>query len=381
MIRDDQPIGHAYLVGYDDVSKLRIGYIGRGGFRRSLPPQDEWFELGRRRFDWQEGALATFGSMQFGGRPGTYFRASDQRIPGWHVFVIDGDRLLEIDLLNRSLRPIYESPGLLSVAGLLELQQPAAGEAADAPDVQDAAPTGQTAFPASSNKTVAQIALRTTDRIIVLDPPTGTEREYALPEDVRPVTLVLYAIGNDQLLLQTWNPQGPVQTEFIWLAQDGSVIRRQEVALTNNLGISEGAAFAMGTVAFPIPIGYLFGLFIGIPVTMLQSNVVATYPTALARAFDIGWLGLPTAIVLSVVLAWWTYRLQRKYHRPATGMWSTFVLLFGWPAFLAYWIEHRRPKMESCNACGSVVPHDRDACAACNSLFPAPPSLGTEVFA
>jgi hypothetical protein len=114
---------------------------------------------------------------------------------------------------------------------------------------------------------------------------------------------------------------------------------------------------------------------------MLQSNVVSTYPAALARAFEIGWPGLPTAIVLSVMLGWWTYRLQRKYHRPATGVWTTFVLLFGWPAFLAYWIEHRRPKMESCGECGNVVPRDRDACAACNSLFPAPPLIGTEIFA
>jgi hypothetical protein len=164
-------------------------------------------------------------------------------------------------------------------------------------------------------------------------------------------------------------------------AQGGSVIRRQDVALTSNTGLSEGAAVVLGTVAFPVLIGYLFGPFIGIPITMLQSNVVATYPDALARSFDIGWLGLPTAIVLSVVLTWWIYRLQRKYHRSGTGIWSTFVLLFGWPAFLAYWIEHRRPQMESCGQCGSVVPRDRESCANCNALFPTPPLVGTEIFA
>jgi hypothetical protein len=297
------------------------------------------------------------------------------------VFLIDGDRLLEIDLLNRSLRSIHESSGLVSVAGLLELRRQTADEGGGAPNTQDAVPTAEPAASVSEGKTVAQIVLRTADRIIVLDPPTGTKREYALPADIRDVVLQVYAIGNNQLLLQAWNTQPSVQSEFIWLAQDGSVVRRQEVTLTNNLGISEGAAFAIGTVAFPVPIGYLFGLFFGVPITMLQSNVVSTYPAALSRAFDLGWPGHPTAIVLSVVLAWCTYRLQCRYHRPATGVWTTFVLVFGWPAFLAYWIEHRRPKMESCGQCGNVVPRDRDACVACNSLFPAPPLIGREIFA
>jgi hypothetical protein len=62
-------------------------------------------------------------------------------------------------------------------------------------------------------------------------------------------------------------------------------------------------------------------------------------------------------------------------------VWTTIVLLFGWPAFLAYWIEHCRPKMESCGQCGNVVPRDRDACAACKALFPAPATVGTEIYA
>jgi hypothetical protein len=86
-------------------------------------------------------------------------------------------------------------------------------------------------------------------------------------------------------------------------------------------------------------------------------------------------------IVFGALLAWWTYRMQRNFRRPASGVWCAFVLLFGVPGFLAYWLEHRRPKMENCSKCGEIVPRDRDACAACDVLFPAPPRVGTEIFA
>jgi hypothetical protein len=57
------------------------------------------------------------------------------------------------------------------------------------------------------------------------------------------------------------------------------------------------------------------------------------------------------------------------------------VLLLGLPGFFGYWLEHRRPKLESCDACDEIVPRDREACAACDAQFPTPPLMGTEIFA
>jgi predicted amidophosphoribosyltransferase len=62
-------------------------------------------------------------------------------------------------------------------------------------------------------------------------------------------------------------------------------------------------------------------------------------------------------------------------------VWVTFVLLLGLPGFLAYLIEHRRAKLETCSECGKVVPRDREACAACDAEFAAPARVGTEIFA
>ena len=43
VVRDDSDAGRAYLAGYDDTSRLRVGYIGRDGFRGSEPPIDQHF--------------------------------------------------------------------------------------------------------------------------------------------------------------------------------------------------------------------------------------------------------------------------------------------------------------------------------------------------
>ena len=115
LIRNDAPLGHAYLVGYDEQSKLCVGYIGRTGFRRSMPPQDEWFDVGRRIQSWSSGIFASTGYVQSGGRA-NFQNYGEQRIPSWKMFLIDGQRLLEIDLRERSVRALLESPNLLDVA-------------------------------------------------------------------------------------------------------------------------------------------------------------------------------------------------------------------------------------------------------------------------
>jgi RNA polymerase subunit RPABC4/transcription elongation factor Spt4 len=134
-------------------------------------------------------------------------------------------------------------------------------------------------------------------------------------------------------------------------------------------------------LAAPIPIGWLGGKFLGGPVMQLQTNQATTYTEALTQGLVLGWSGLIVVILLGAVLAWWTYRFQRDYHRSASGMWCAFVFLLGWPAFLAYWIEQRRPKLETCHECGTAVPRDREACPACRTVFPTPQRLGTEIFA
>jgi hypothetical protein len=387
VVRDDQEIGRAYLVGFDEYSKNRVGYIGRGGFRPALPPRNEWFDLGRRRFDWTSSALATTGNVNYGGRANAYVNpaAAEQRLPPSLVYLIDVDRLVEIDLVGRTLRTVYESPGIVSVAIILEPRGATAAEpagvATNRADATDATANEADDVIASPQLT-ARVVLRTTDKILILDPPTGAKREYILPEQIRNRNVQqLYAVGNEQLLLYLWDTETRSRPELIWLAMDGSVLRRETLTLSSYGENSELEAAITAALAAPIFVLTILATFLGIPIMLLQSNQVETYQAAIARALEIGWLPLILVPLVCAALTWWTYRLQRKYHRPATGLWCVFVLLLGLPAFLAYWIEHRRPKLESCGECGTIVPRDREACAACNTVFSPPPRLGSEIFA
>ncbi len=158
LVRDNQPNGLAYFVGYDDFSKMPIGYLGRAGFRRGLPPVEEWFDVGLSNGYWM-GAASTQ-HLQYNG-PADYYDQGTERnnLPGWLVFVIDGDRLREINLRERTVREVFTAPDLVSVGVLTESTSP--------PSAEPQAP--------NDSKTISRVAVRTGDSIVVLDPSVGRE--------------------------------------------------------------------------------------------------------------------------------------------------------------------------------------------------------------
>jgi hypothetical protein len=131
----------------------------------------------------------------------------------------------------------------------------------------------------------------------------------------------------------------------------------------------------------PISALWLVGMLLGAPLYLIQMNTAANYSTALAEVGRIAWPPLVIVLAVSAALAWLTWRQQRKYCRPATALWTVFVFLLGLPGFIAYWLEHRRPRLETCSECGQIVPRDRDICADCSTPFAAPPPVRTEIFA
>jgi hypothetical protein len=382
VVRDDRPEGRCYLVGNDEKSKLLVGYIGRKGFRRTMPPVDDWFDLGRHTLTWGSGAIASMYPIQSGGLALNYGATpatSDQRLPQWQLFLIDGDKLLEIDLRARSLRTIFEASGLVSVATLLEPLDAARADAVGEERTAGSVPKADNGNDGASDiKQVARIALRTTDQIVNLDPPTGAQSRYSLPESIRNKSIQIYSPGSEELIIQ-WT-EDYYEHHLMWLKSDGTVAREETVTLDGYRG-SGTEGMIVVVAAAPIPIGWISGVFAFAPIETLRTHQASTYSEAVAHNLEPTWPALIAVIVIGVLLAAWTYRLQRKYHRSATGIWCTFVFLLGGAGFFAYWLEHLRPKMEACRDCGQVVPRDRDACAACATPFPAPPLVGTEIFA
>jgi hypothetical protein len=199
-----------------------------------------------------------------------------------------------------------------------------------------------------------------------------------LPESVREKTIQIYSTSGEQLIVQ--RTDNYYEPHLMWLKSDGAVAREEKVTLASYQD-SGTEALIVAVAAAPMPIGWMSVFFAIAPIETFRTRQASTFTEAVAHNLEPTWPALIAVIVIGVALAAWTYRLQRKYHRPATGIWCTFVFLLGACGFLAYWFEHRRSKLEPCPDCGKLVPRDRDACAACNNPFPAPPLVGTEIFA
>ncbi len=368
LIRNNERLGRAYFIGYDESSRMAVGYISRSGFRRSLPPEDDWFDVGLHRFEWGTGVAASTGYMMPNAPANSYNTyAETAGIPSWLVYLIDGERLLEIDLRNRSVRTVEKSADIVSVGILMEAK----------PTADD----GGEQSPQDRNVT-ARLAIRTADRIIVMDPTSDKRREFPVPEPLRDQLLSAYSLSNGQLLLVWHINDERRETRLMWIDEKGDILREESPQLAqyiDPLGPRVSAIVPAGIA--PIPAGWYLGVGVVAPLVTVASGSEPTYAAALAKVLGMSWIALLIVTAVGCVSAWLVWRWQHRYHRTATGLWCTFAFLIGLPAVIAYWLEQRRAKLESCTQCEKVVPRDRETCAACDVAFPTPPLVGTEILA
>jgi hypothetical protein len=368
LVRDNKPEGHAYFVGYDEYTAVLVGYIGREGYRKTLPPADQWFDCGRRQFGRGDEFAANTDGMSYNGPPRyTGGMSEEVRVPPWMVFVIDGGILREIDLRSHTVRTLFEATELFAV-GIVRF-------------AESAAKIDTTRFHYAD--LVPRVVVRTADRVVFLDPPTGAKQEFLLPDSLRDGIISVYLLKEDQLLVQ-WSKLGDTEDHaghLMWLRPDGTSMRQESVTLARGQQEHNGLQACFAAVAAPIPIGWIAALGAVAPLAMVQERQAVTYGAALRKIPAPIWIALVAVIVSGAILAWWSLRLQHTYRRRESGIWCIFVFLFGAPALLAYWLEHRRARLETCGECGHLVPRDRDACADCNTPFAAPPRIGTEIFA
>ena len=112
------PTGHGYFVGYDVLSRDRVGYIGRDGFQLALPADSQLFAVLRTRSNPNSSFIAPADSPKNGQVAAFNANAITGLgvIPIWICHVVSGDRLLRVDLRERSVRTVWETSGLFSVS-------------------------------------------------------------------------------------------------------------------------------------------------------------------------------------------------------------------------------------------------------------------------
>lgn len=369
LLRDTATEGRGYFIGYDAVSKKPIGFIGRAGFRHGVPAQDEWFDLGvgtGYEMPATSRQRLAVNSPAWQNSVDDYFN-----LPAWFVYVMDGDRLQEVDLRERTVRQVLEIPGLCSI-GILGEERPEAPTDADTPYEKWA---------------VSRLVARADDRLIMVDLQGSENRVFPLPESLRERSLSVYSLRSGELLLNwdTWNPReaGEMNPHHMAvLNQEGKIQHEEAFRLAaddHRQNPSPAFSLVMGMIT-PIPLGWGSTMFGIGPVFMANEHAEPTIAAALSWILERFWPGLVLVLAIGCLSAWLTYRWQRQYFRPHTGAWCTFAFLLGLPGVVAYWLEMSRGNLEACDECHTTVPRDRQACAACERPFAAAPLVGTEIF-
>ena len=258
--------------------------------------------------------------------------------PGIFYLVVD-DGLVLIDLNDRTAKVVLKDPNFISASNLNGV-----------------------------------IAVRTTDRIQILQPDGKEIRSYPLPSPLhRGGIIQLWELPKNEIVLyDRWQHQN-----LFWLDAAGKVVRQEHVALrtwSSPRWISPATENFFGSVLMaPSPGAIVAAL-------AFRTRKLAD-PRWLRVIWPDWWPGLLGTAVISMVLAVFCYRHHRKYRLPWSGMWVVFVLLFGVPAFLGYLAHRSWPARLACPHCGRLAPRDRPACADCGRDFPPPPAKGIEVFA
>lgn len=364
LIHNGELDGAAYFVGYHGESRLRLGYIGRKGFRRDEPPADELFPIDGRRMPAYDISGVISGQNYYWRRYYYQLRYDAAgRIPGWMVYLISDDRLMEIDLHGRSVRTLLESPGLLAV-GAVEPALPSAG--------------GQ-------DPKIARdwLAVRTEDRILILDSDGKQHRSYTIPARLRKEDFTLYELGDATvmaLVTRQFRRDGRTRYAFSWFNSQGGDLRQKTVDVESGSWSSRpGVAACILGAAIPAPALYTPFVLVALPREYRGSGEFPDYPSALSQAFSDTWPMLLVVNLLGVALAWVCARRQRRHAQPWSGVWVGFVFLFGVPGLVGYLFCRGWPVRKACPACNRPVPRDRQRCSACHEEFPEPAPEGIEV--
>jgi hypothetical protein len=363
-VHDGKPEGAGYFVGYEQVSNRRVGFIGLLGFRSQAVPIDEWIPvrtpLITDRANWNSAP----NSINWGSRWAGQLRPDRWDLPPRLVHVPSGNRLRLVDLATGTVKTVFEAPEPIESLGVPELSSQARGR----PEKEQ------------------PILVRTGQQIHSLNHNYQITRVFTIPPQVEGRTWVTcYELGNGQALVEVQQPRGDRDSLNIApgmmyrVAADGTIQDHFEVILQNpNLMSREAEGFLLALVV-PVP-----AILIVIePLFLMDVDQARSYPAALGAVLKLSWPSLLPVFALTLVLAVVTKRRCSGFglSKREQLVWTVFVLLFGFPAYMGFLLYRRWPIRQPCPNCHARAPRDRVACAECGTRFPDPALKGIEIFA
>jgi len=366
LIHDGRPEGQAWLEGFDSDTRQCVGYIGRHGFRASPPTPDDLFPMEWRVFQASTHFRGAGWFAYVPSRDGNWRMGMGSLSP-WIGHLVTDARLVEVDVRERRVRVLFEAPDLISATLVTCVSKDTSG-------------------PGSGFRSQF-LAVRSADRLWIVDPHTNRSQELAIPALLTSSAMAIFIV-DDQVLLTNddWGsvrfverPSRIRSVLVVWLSRDGRVLRERSLSLRSG-GYPKPGVWALAATV-PVPIAIAVNIFIGDPLNQQEQDAGATYVEALTASWG-RWRGSLVAVsLLTIAAAVWCFWRHRRYAQPGAWAWCVFVLLLGVPGLIGYLLHRRWPVRETCAACGRRAVVDREACQHCGAAFPQPQPQGSEVFA
>jgi len=337
LIHDGRPKGNAYFAGYDAASKRPIGYIGKKGFRSAKPSGDELFPMQLERFNHM-GLVPYSGAHE----PRSYWDRTDD-----NVFLISGTDLLCVNLESQSVStvPLPSPPLVLGISQILR----------------------STDSDALSTYVVARLP-----KELVVVPFSGKDQfTIPLPGEVQDQYLDLYWPSKhmtDQVILVSGQDSIHAPKKMFWIDKQGAIKRREEWIPEPAPPESWTTPFLLA-IGLPMPAPYTCFSILAPGGTIEPDWHKLTYQEKVARRVVVFGPALLLLTLVSLALAIVAFRRERAQGRGFAMSWFFLVLLFGWPAFVGYWLTVQHPAW----MCGESAPSSEP------SALPA--LSGIEIFA
>lgn len=331
-----------YLVGYDAATKRCVGFLSAIGYQTAPPTSEQSFAMSRVQL------------CQFA--VGNGYEPYSLGVDSFRMPV--GDQVYEIQLATRTSRPSAKIPAVLSLG-------PGRGDWLR----------------------MGTPLLAFTDQELLLESPdTSRTRRFHVPPDCRSQDAVVYFPEGSQEVMFVWKEstrnQPSLERWVVATYGEAGEKRRESITLTLRGDDLAAELSGWGGVAWEVltqqaPVSEMLSVIVDV---MSYDLSRISWREALRRSVLERLSALLVLFALAGVLATAALLHQRRLQLPAAWRWFWFVLIWGIPGFIGYWLHRRWPVRERCEACGQSAPRDRLACCHCGRDFPRPPRIGTEVF-
>ncbi len=352
LLQGDDPTNLSYFIGYDPKTRRVVGYIGRQGYRATLPPAEERFTIRGSMFAGvYAAAIGTFSQEPYrweANRP--------------YLFLVADGELFKIDLRDQAVAPVQTSSKVVSIG---QYEQPTAVDDED----RDAVYQWRIVV-----RLPHELQIRSTDGKLL--------RAIQLPDELEDQTISVRGTTTDEMMLLSRPADEHYAPLDVYRAgSDGTAIQQGKISggqRPEPPGEIENWA-AVAVAPLPLPLALVSFTTIVTRATNNPAGPGVREPLKdLVATFGLPYLAL---LAVSSVFAVYAYRRQRVYDPTSATAWAVFVFLFGPPGIIGYLLHRRWPPRAACAHCGKWVPCDRMRCTVCREEFSAPALKGIEVFA